>query len=116
MFDVFTYRKIVLNTLPTNTNKKYIIIKNKDYIPLNIPNYIIRDNEYVIGYNIDTVNGLKYMPVFSHNLGRLKNKMNSEFILKYKEYITREKNRKINTLYTIGLPYELCELTYNFIK
>ena len=93
MFDVFTYRKIVLNIYHqrVTNNTKYIIINNFNSISKTVPHFLIRDNEYVIGYNIDTVNGLKYMPVFSHNLGRLKNKMNSEFTLKYKEYITREK-------------------------
>jgi hypothetical protein len=118
MFDVFTYREIILNLYESHVNDdtKYIIINNFDSISKTVPHFLIRDNEYVIGYNIDTINGIKYMPVFNHNLGQIKNKMNLEFIINYKEYIIREKNRKINALYTIGFPYELCELIYDYIN
>lgn len=113
-FDVFAYRKIILNNLCLRKNNIYIIVNEQD-LKKNITHYKIQDNEYVIGYYIKTINGLKYMPVFNHKLGRVKNNVNKEFKEIYKEYLVREKKRKIDELYNIGLPLEICLLIYSFI-
>ena len=86
-FDVFIYRKIVLNSIIYKNNNSYIIVNYKN----------LNKN------------------VFSHELGKFKINVNKEFIIKYKEYLFREKQRKINELYDFGFPLEICLLIYSFI-
>lgn len=91
MIDVFSYRAIILGNI-----SKYIQFTNE---------YII-SKSLIIGYKIKTIDGYKFMPVFNHKLGIIRNNLNSEFHQNYNERI---KNITIGCLYwNIGLPLELC--------
>lgn len=86
MVNYVTYRDYVLNMKD---------VKNKSIYSANMLN----DDPmlYIVGCNIPTIDGLRWMPIFNHDLGRIKNRMNEEFFTYYDE-------RRINVLHEVGFP------------
>ena len=87
--DVFVYRSYILNKLDES---KYDLAYKDELSNYNNFNKFIQsvdcngDYIYMVGYNIKTCNGNKWMPVFSSDYGRLKIKVNKEIKIKYKKY------------------------------
>lgn len=78
--DWFYYRKIILDN-SNYLNIKNICVTNYD-IPKNCAYYLLREDQYVIGYSIKTNYGEIEMPVFDHIRGKLVNKLHKELIRK----------------------------------
>ena len=102
--DVWKYRDIILNGL---SNDKYVVIPAKDienykHFTKFIQSHTIKNNIFVpssfmVGYNIETIDGDKWMPVFNHLYGRNKDALNNQFRDKYKQ-------KQILVLENIGFP------------
>jgi hypothetical protein len=78
------YRKIVLNGLNINSKSRCICVTNYD-IPKNCNYYLLSDDIYVIGYNIDTNYGSAELPVFSKDVERKRNAVNISIIRHHKK-------------------------------
>jgi hypothetical protein len=79
--DCNVYRKIVLNGLNINNKSQCICVTNYD-IPKNCNYYLLTDDIYVIGYNIDTNYGSAELPVFSREIEKRRTLVNSN-IMRY---------------------------------
>jgi hypothetical protein len=109
VFDYSSYRKIVLNSINPS---KYHLVNHKDYQTYkNYTKYIFEFNNkkqeplnHMVGYYIPTIDGKKWMPIFNHDIGRLRNKLNIE--LKEAYYVLQERkiDKNIECLYQIGFP------------
>lgn len=73
------YRKIVLDGLNINNKSHCICVTNYD-IPKNCNYYLLSDDIYVIGYNIDTNYGSIELPVFSREIEKRRTLVNSNII------------------------------------
>ncbi|VVU94831.1 hypothetical protein CPAV1605_556 [seawater metagenome] len=107
--DVFDYRLYVLGGL---NPKKYNTVLAKDIHKYSNYTTFIQTSDnynrpelYMIGYNIETIDGLKWYPVFCHELGDIKINVNKELIEKYNEI---NKKKIIKTLMNCNLPFEIC--------
>jgi hypothetical protein len=86
MVNYVTYRDYVLNKKDIKKYSNYTrLLFNRDPMI------------YMVGYNIPTIDGQRWMPIFNHVLGRIKNRMNEEFFSNYHK-------RRINALHEIGFP------------
>ena len=102
--DVWKYREIILNGISC---KNHVVIpvedveKYKNFTKF-INSHIIKNNifipfSFMVGYNIETIDGYKWMPVFNHQYGRDKEALNNQFLEKYKQL-------QIDVLKKIGFP------------
>ena len=112
--DVWKYRDIILNGL---SNDKYVVIPAKDiekykYFTKFIQSHTIENNIFVpssfmVGYNIETIDGLKWMPVFNHLYGRNKDALNNQFRDIYKQ-------KQMLVLENIGFPSVVVRIIYKY--
>ena len=83
VFDYTNYRQVVLNYIDSS---KYHLVNHKDYQKYKNYTTYIFDFDYkkqkplnhMVGYFIPTIDGKKWMPIFNHDDGRLRNKLNLE--------------------------------------
>ena len=118
--DVFSYRRIVISNIHTSNyhiinhnllnryrNYTSFIFSNRtgvhvyDYLNLN-------PQTHVVGYNVPTISGYYWMPVFNHQLGRLRETLNLEIKESHKKKI-------FQTLLIIGIPYVVAKIIMNYI-
>ena len=102
--DVWKYREIILNGISC---KNHVVIPVEDiekykHFTKFINSHIIKNNifipfSFMVGYNIETIDGYKWMPVFNHQYGRDKEALNKQFLEKYKKL-------QIDVLKMIGFP------------
>ena len=110
--DVMIYRKIILGGLEPC---KYITVSHSEidyYYRKKITTFIQTDTTFMVGYNILTIDGNIYMPVFCHTYGKTKCKM-LEQLLEKTLLIFKEK--QFNTLYQIGLPYDITQIIKTYL-
>lgn len=109
--DVFIYRKIILGGLEPS---KYITVSNSeiDYYYKKKITTFIQNDKFMVGYNIPTIDGNIYMPVFCHKYGQNKCKM-LEQLLEKTLLIFKEK--QVNTLFQIGLPYDITQIIKTYL-
>ena len=91
--DVFLYRDYVLGKI--DESKYHLAYKSELPKYNNFTKFIQSCDKkgnyiYMVGYHINTCNGIKWMPVFNHNYGKLKEKVNKELKIKYKKYEKRQ--------------------------
>ena len=106
MFDYASYRKIVLNWIDRS---KYDLVPRREIHKYkNYMKYIFdfdynmqQPANYMVGYFVSTIDGKKWMPVFDHDLGRKRNKMNKEFLEQFEE---RKKSVLLMCLMKYGIP------------
>jgi hypothetical protein len=104
------YRRVVLNTkFPSTTFVEYATQydiafyskHNYSYFKLssnaNFDN--LWDDLYIVGYQVHTVDGYKWLPVFNYKYVINKIVFNEEFYKTYEIYIKRFKDKKINKLF-----------------
>lgn len=97
MVNYLTYQYYVLNMLDSS---KYHLVKGKDIQKYSNYTTLLFNHDpllYTVGYNIPTIDGFKWVPIFNHDLAKIKNSMNKEFFSNYHE-------RRINALYEVGFP------------
>ena len=87
--DVFLYRDYILGKI--DESKYHLAYKSELPKYNNFTKFIQSQDEkgdyiYMVGYHINTCYGTKWMPIFNHNYGKLKEKINQEIKVKYKKY------------------------------
>ena len=111
--DVFNYRRIILgNIRPSN----YDIInhnslnKYKNYTTF-IQSYDYQNSlplTHMIGYNLSTINGKYWMPVFNKDLAEIRNIVN----IQIKE---ASQNKIVKALIFVGIPYVATKIIIKYI-
>lgn len=111
--DVFSYRRIVIGNI--HTSNYHIINHNvldryKHYTSFiqTHDNLNIIPQTHVIGYNVPTISGNYWMPVFNHQLGRLRETLNLEIKENHKKKI-------FQTLLIIGIPYVVARIIMKYL-
>ena len=106
------YRQIILGGLEPS---KYITVSHSEidyYYRKKIPTFILNDTKSMVGYNIPTIDGNIYMPVFSHIIGQNKSKMLEQLLEKT---LLLFKEKQIYTLYQIGFPYDITQIIKTYL-
>ena len=87
--NVWKYRDIILGGLNPDM---YIIAPFYDLDKYNgCTKYVqssydfLGQTTFMVGYNVKTINGGKWMPVFCHYHGKIRDAVNEQFLVKYKE-------------------------------
>lgn len=109
LFDWMTYRKYILNGIDSS---KYNIVSWKEIDKykhfttywMQYNNSKSRPESYMIGYFIPTIEGKKWMPIFDHDYGRVRNRLNQHFLNNFKNIKMRSIDKKIKCLHEIGFP------------
>ena len=117
--DVYLYRQYVLGKIGwSNYNLVY---------PNDLPKYInytkyIQTKDpisdvfiYMVGYYINTIDHNKWMPVFNHDYGRLKEEVIKEIKMKHKEYMKRWRMNIVIGFHINYIPLELCHIICSFL-
>lgn len=99
--NVWKYRDIILGGLNPDM---YIIAPFYDLDKYNgCTKYVqtsydfLGQTTFMVGYNVKTINGDKWMPVFCHYHGKIRDAVNEQFLFKYKE-------KKLDALCNAGFP------------
>ncbi len=114
--DFYIYKKIILGGI---NSKNYHEIdysnrhKYKNYTKYIQTGSVVSPKTLMIGYKINTIDGYKWMPVFSYQFGDIRSNVNREFTECYKNRI---KNSLIETLlYNYNIPLELIDIIISYI-
>ena len=67
------------------------------------------------GYFIPTIDGKKWMPIFNHDDGRLRNKLNLELKEAYCVLQEIKINKNIECLYQIGFPLTSLQIIKKYL-
>ena len=113
--DIWEYKDIILNGL---SDESQIIIPIKDiekykYFTKFIHSHIIKSNifipsSYVVGYNIMTIDGFKWMPVFNQYHVTNRNILNKQFKEKCKQL-------QLEALQNIGFPSVVVKIISEYL-
>ena len=99
--DVWKYRNIILGGLNPDMYVLapfYDLDKYSGYTKYVQTSYdFLGQTTFMVGYNIKTIDGEKWMPVFCHYYGQIRNKLNYQFLIKYRE-------KQLNVLSKVGFP------------
>ena len=99
--DVWKYRNIVLGGLSPDMYVLapfYDLGKYCGYTKYVQSSYdFLGQTTFMVGYNIKTIEGLKWMPVFCHYHGKIRDAVNEQFLIKYRE-------KQLNALSRVGFP------------
>ena len=111
--DVFSYRRIIIGNIHTSDYQVInhnVIDRYKNYTSF-IQSYDdlnLSPKTHVVGYNVPTISGNYWMPVFNHQLGRLRETLNFEIKESHKKKI-------FQTLLIIGIPYVVAKIIFKYI-
>ena len=83
------YRKYLLSSLRPESKCKCIISSNYD-IPKNCPAFLLTEDIYVIGYDLESDYGIHYLPVFDYTRSKTLKKIHDNLLLKIKFNILTE--------------------------
>ena len=88
------YRKYLLSSLRPESKCNCIISSNYD-IPKHCPAFLLTDDLYVIGYEVETEYGIHYLPVFDYMRTKTLKRLHNNKLLKI----------KLKTLIECGFPH-----------
>jgi len=118
MFDYASYRKIVLNLI--DRSMYHLVPRREIHKYKNYMKYIMEFDykmqqpaNYMVGYFVSTIDGKKWMPVFDHDIGRKRNKMNIEFLKQFEE---RKKNALMTCLMKYGIPDVALRIIHKYLS
>lgn len=119
-FDYTNYRQVVLNYI---NSSKYHLINHENYQKYKHYTTYIFEFDYknqkplnhMIGYFIPTIDGTKWMPIFNHDDGRLRNKLNIELKETYYIIKLRKIEKNIECLYQIGFPLTSLQIIKKYL-
>jgi hypothetical protein len=120
VFDYTNYRQVVLNYIDSS---KYHLVNHKDYQKYKNYTTYIFDFDYkkqkplnhMVGYFIPTIDDKKWMLIFNHDDGRLRNKLNLELKEAYCVLQERKIEKNIECLYQIGFPLTSLQIIKKYL-